>query len=285
MLSAPLYGIAIAQAIYYFRTFPKDVIYVKIVVVSLVVIDTAHLVLLISTLNNWFLVKFFNPAIPKAMSGTVLLTHITVFIAQMTYAARIWIGEGLHGLPRCFINIQTNSKLQKKAITGLVVALALLQISSGIVQTVETYLEDELGNVSAAKAFQTAGRIELGSSVACDVIIMGAMMYFLKSQASGGIQKTTQIVNKIVTYVIGVGIVTSAFTLANLILWVLITRRLYWLIFELMLMYFNSVLVMLNSRAKLRDELYGSTVELYSADDTSRTARVSTRNTASGDRK
>ncbi|KAJ7861365.1 hypothetical protein B0H14DRAFT_530669 [Mycena olivaceomarginata] len=188
----------------------------------------------------------------------------------MTYAARIWI---------------VSSK--KKAITGLVVALALLQISSGIVQTVETYLEDELGNVSAAKAFQTAGRIELGSSVACDVIIMGAMMSFLKSQASGGIQKTTQIVNKIVTYVIGVGIVTSAFTLANLILWVLITKRLYWLIFELMLskVYFNSVLVMLNSRAKLRDELYGSTVELYSADDTSRTTRVSTRNTASGDRK
>lgn len=29
------------------------------------VIDTAHLVLLISTLNNWFLMKFFNPAIPK----------------------------------------------------------------------------------------------------------------------------------------------------------------------------------------------------------------------------
>ncbi|KAJ7431669.1 hypothetical protein B0H11DRAFT_2202709, partial [Mycena galericulata] len=160
MLSAPLYGIAIAQAIYYFRTFAKDVIYLKLVVVSLIIIDTAHLALLISTLDNWFLVDLFSPtsAVPKSLSGTVLLTHITVFICQMTYAARIWI---------------VSSK--KIAITGLVVALALLQFSSGIVQTVETYVADAVSNISgsAAKGFQTAGIIELSSSVACDIVIMG----------------------------------------------------------------------------------------------------------------
>ncbi|KAJ7314270.1 hypothetical protein DFH08DRAFT_821624 [Mycena albidolilacea] len=170
------------------------------------VIDTAHIVLLISTLNNWFLVKFFNPAIPK-------------IISSIGDKAEIRTGRTRHASGSMF-HKHSNQQLH------------FLFYKSAAGSTVETYLEDELGNVSAAKAFQ----------------------------ASGGIQKTTQIVNKIVTDVIGVGIVTSAFTLANLILWVLITKRLYWLIFELMLskVYFNSVLVMLNSRAKLRDELMSS---------------------------
>ncbi|KAJ7434967.1 hypothetical protein B0H11DRAFT_2207947 [Mycena galericulata] len=240
MLSAPLYGIAIAQAIYYFRTFAKDVIYVKLVVVSLIIIDTAHLVLLISTIDNWFLVDFFSP------TGTVLLTHIAVFICQMTYAARIWI---------------VSSK--RIAITGLVVALALLQLS----------------------AFR--------------IIVLPAIfnLYFqaaVSVQANGVVERTAQVANKIVTYCFHLGELDFGAAksqpphrhLTFIDQWLVKPKKLYWGIFELLLskIYFNPLLVMLNSRAKLREQLYGSTAN--TAGNTSGSDGGSgTRNTANGWRK
>ncbi|KAF7328400.1 hypothetical protein MVEN_02555700 [Mycena venus] len=288
MLSAPLYGIAIAQAIYYFRTFGKDVIYVKLVFNLLRIIDTAHLILLISTLDNWLLVDFFNPPVPKSLSVRycVVNPYYSVHMPNDVCGAHLdrEFQEDSNDWSRGCTCASSFQCVQNYPF-GLACDLQPLISGSGIVQTIETYVANTVTNILAAKIFQTAGRIELSSSVACDFVIMGAMMYFLKVQANSAVERTTQVVNKIVIYVISAGLLTSAFTLANLILWLVIPDKLYWGIFELLLskIYFNSLLVMLNSRVKLREQLYGSVaIELNTAGNTSRSGGGSTRNTANG---
>ncbi|CAK5265522.1 unnamed protein product [Mycena citricolor] len=251
MISAPLYGILLAQAGHYFRTFPDDSTRVKLVVGSLVIIDTVHVVILLSSYNQWYIQESFQLVLPKSFSFTPLITYIIVAICQITYAARIWI-------------------VSKKNlwITGTVLSLALGQFASGCVAGLEVYLNGRPLVVHQSKLFIVAEKIELSTSFACDMAIMAGMVYFLKDSLSGGTGRTftatAQIVNRILVYVIGTGSLTSIATAVNLALWLTMPSNFYFLIIHLVLskLYTNSLLVMLNSRAKFRRVTQQDVIEL-----------------------
>ncbi|KAJ7244639.1 hypothetical protein B0H12DRAFT_1129089 [Mycena haematopus] len=250
MISAPLYGIAIAQAAYYFRAFPKDAIYLKIVVALLVIIDTIHMIILIQSYNSWFLVDLLVPVFPKALTMTSLLTYLVMFLTQGTYAMRIWILSN-----------------KNRPATALVIILAATQLVSGLVQVIDLTIHNTPDAFQGSKIFRVSEMLELCSSLACDTLITASMVYFLKGHNSS-IQRTSQIVNKIVTYTLSVGMLTTACTAGDLIAWRASPNTFDFLIlhFALSKLYLNSLLVMLNSRLKLRETLYESTAfELDSA--------------------
>ncbi|KAJ7191393.1 hypothetical protein GGX14DRAFT_701595 [Mycena pura] len=224
VLCCPLYAIVLGQSFYYFRAFPDDSVYMKMAVAFLLVVDTVHTVLLTIGFNRWFFDLFLAPTLPK------------------TYAARIWFVGG-----------------KNKFATGLVVLFSSAQIIAGFVMGMTTYLTSETIVAYVSRTFRISGVIELSSSLACDVSIVAAMVYFLKGPGRGSaVQRTTNIVNKLIVYVISVGVLTSAATVANLVLWLAFTSSFDFMILHLIMgkLYSNSLLVMLNSRVKLREQLY-----------------------------
>ncbi|CAK5281105.1 unnamed protein product, partial [Mycena citricolor] len=243
--------ILLAQAGHYFRTFPGDSIRVKLVVGSLVAIDTIHVVILLSSYNQWYIRESFELVLPKSFSLTPLITYIVVTICQMTYASRIWI-------------VSKNNLW----MTGIVLCLALCQFASGFIAGLEVYLNGRPLVVHQSKLFIIAEKIELATSLACDVAIMAGMVYFLKDSMSGGTGRTftatAQIVNRILVYIIGTGSLTSISTALNLALWLTMPSNFYFLIVHLILskLYTNSLLVMLNSRAKFRRVDHHDVIEL-----------------------
>ncbi|KAJ7132230.1 hypothetical protein C8R44DRAFT_45739 [Mycena epipterygia] len=242
LLAPPLYGIGLAQALYYFRSFPKDPIYVKVVVGTLLLLDTAHLACHIKSTNDWFLVQLMSPLLPLLFCVALFFAYSTIFIVQCAYAARVWILSGKNWI-----------------ITILLVLLAMGQLAGGLGQAIST-ISSKNPNVShSSPVFAIAGKIELSCSLACDFAITGAMVYFLRTSSSGsGIQRTSEVVNKIIVYSISVGLLTSIGTVINIALWLGMPQNFDFIILHLILskLYFNSLLVMLNSRVKLRQRFY-----------------------------
>ncbi|KAF7362875.1 hypothetical protein MVEN_00637300 [Mycena venus] len=252
MISAPLYGIAIAQAAYYFRAFPKDPIYMKTVVAILIVIDTIHMIIMIQSYNSWFLVDLLAPVFPKPLTMNTLLTYLVMFLSQGTYAMRIWILSN-----------------KNRPITALVIILAVAQLVGGLVQAVDLTINNTFDVIQGSKTFRVCFYLLAPSSLACDTLITASMVYFLKGHNSA-VQRTSQIVDKIVTYTLSVGMLTTACTAGNFIAWRVSINTFDFLIFHFVLskLCLNSLLVMLNSRLKLRETLYDSTaIELNSAND------------------
>ncbi|KAJ7906958.1 hypothetical protein B0H13DRAFT_2019911 [Mycena leptocephala] len=243
MLSAPLYGIGIAQSMHYFSVFNRDSKYLRILVALLLMIDTVHMVLLITSYNQWFLVQFLAPSFPRALTIDSLLTYLVTFLSQSVYAMRIWI---------------LSSK--NRVITALVILPACTQLVAGIIEAVVVTIDDTFASIVASNFFRVPELVQLSSSLGCDVIIVCAMLYFLQAHNSG-IDRTSRVVNKIVTYTISAGLLTSACTVASLIAWQVSTKTLHFLIFHFVLskLYFNSVLAMLNSRTKFRHQLNAPT--------------------------
>ncbi|KAJ7355166.1 hypothetical protein DFH08DRAFT_851868 [Mycena albidolilacea] len=255
MISAPLYGIAIAQAAYYFRAFPKDPIYVKTVVAILIVIDTVHMIIMIQSYNSWFLVDLLAPVFPKPLTMNTLLAYLVMFLTQGIYAMRIWI-------------LSNNNR----PVTALVIILAVAQLVGGLVQAIDVTINNTFDVVQGSKTFRVCFYLLAPSSLACDTLITASMVYFLKGHSSA-VQRTSQImqiVNKIVTYTLSVGMLTTACTAGTFIAWRVSINTFDFLILHFVLskLCLNSLLVMLNSRLKLRETLYDATaIELNSAND------------------
>ncbi|KAJ7132235.1 hypothetical protein C8R44DRAFT_773488, partial [Mycena epipterygia] len=244
LLSPPLYGIALAQALYYYRSFPKDPRYVKLVVGTLLLLDTAHMACHMKSTNDWFLVQLMSPTMPLLFCVSLFLTYSTIFIAQCAYAARVWILSG-----------------KNLIITVLLVVLAIGQLAGGLGQAISIISSQNPDISHTSNVFTICGKIELTCSLACDFAITGAMVYFLRTSSSGsGIQRTSEVVHKIILYSISVGLLTSLCTVLNLALWLGMPKNFDFSVIHLILskLYLNSLLVMLNSRVKLRERFYGS---------------------------
>ncbi|KAJ7679677.1 hypothetical protein B0H17DRAFT_1077711 [Mycena rosella] len=201
----PLYGVGVAQAAYYYRSFLEDPIYVKGVVrISYSgLIDTAHTVCIVKSIGDSFLVDLFGPI------------YMTIWIVQCGYAARF------------FSQLALSFGQFGQAILTIVVK------NSSVVHT--------------SPSFAVAGRFELICSLACDLVITGAMVYYLKSgRVTSGIRRTSDVVNKIIVYIISVGLLTSTGTVINIAFWLAMPQNFDFLILHLVLskLSFNSLLVM-----------------------------------------
>ncbi|KAF7363149.1 hypothetical protein MVEN_00667400 [Mycena venus] len=256
-MSLPLYGVTIAQTAYYFRSFLADPIYVRGVIGLLFLIDTAHTVCMVKSISDWFLTELFGPIVPPIFAVSMSLAYTTIWIVQCGYAARLWFLSG-----------------KNYFITLLVLALSFGQFGGGLGQAILTIGVQNSNVAHSSASFAVAGRFELICSLACDLVITGAMVYYLKNTGgNSGIRRTADVVNKIVVYAISVGLLTSIGTALNIAFWLGMPDNFDFLILHLVLskLSFNSLLVMLNARLKLREQLYSDApIELSSGKGTSR---------------
>ncbi|KAJ7699593.1 hypothetical protein B0H17DRAFT_1048992, partial [Mycena rosella] len=250
-----LYGIGVAQGAYYYRSFLEDPIYVKgVVCISHSLIDTTHTVCMVKSFSDWFLVGLFGPSTPRC------------------YAARLWF-RGTYSSPY--------SWYLNSFISAFDPSTSLSQLALSFGQFGQSILTADVENISVAHSspFEIAGRFELICSLACDLVITGAMVYYLRSgSATSGIRRTSDVVNKIIVYIISVGLLTSIGTAINIALWITMPQNFDFLILHLVLSKLEVHILSphappfrLNARIKLREQLYSDApMEMSSGKETSR---------------
>ncbi|KAJ7616504.1 hypothetical protein FB45DRAFT_1034822 [Roridomyces roridus] len=250
MINCGLMGSLIVQVFHYYCAFPNDRVIAKTVVYTVFILEILHTTLMGCSSDGVFGSAYGHfpdaPAWTTWVSATVL-TALIAAIVQIFYAARLYSFSG------------------SKIVTGTVILLALLQCASA---------------TAKATTFKMTGNhpsngpdpyiVWLAGSAMCDVIIAGAMTFYVRISKMMNIGTSThlpilfqlqraapvsnRVKNRLSTLIratIGTGAVTAVGAVLQIILTFAFPETQYfaagaWFLGKL---YSNSLLVLLNARA------------------------------------
>jgi hypothetical protein len=239
LAGAILYGVTLLQTFLYFRNYPKDTLIVKLMVVVLWILDTAHLVLCTIAIYWYLVVNFSNTsALDKTTWSMSLQTDcngLIGLIVECFFARRVWIMS------------------RNWFLTGIIVLLACIHFGLGIVFTVEGLLLVEVHKFGRLIWVTSAG---LGSAAAADVIIAGSLCYYLLKSRTG-FTRTDSLITTLIVYSLTTGLITSVIAMICVITFAIMPTNFIWLAFFWVMgkCYVNSALAALNSRTSLREKV------------------------------
>ncbi|KAI0319093.1 hypothetical protein OF83DRAFT_1112129 [Amylostereum chailletii] len=234
-----LFGITLLQTFYYYVTFRDDQIGLKLLVGVLSALDTAQLIMVAHGLYYYTITSFgLYPNLNNVIwsfTADVFLTSVIAVIVQLYLIRRVWILSGK--------NIW---------LSAFLTALSLFAFASGMAYGVRLA---QIPKQSQIEKIIYLIRMALSGTVAVDVCITIALVYFLRKNRSG-MKSTDSVVHFLVVFTINTGAVTSLAALMDVILHATLETTLAFLTFYVMLskLYVNSLLATLNARTVLRGE-------------------------------
>ncbi|KAF9046957.1 hypothetical protein BDZ89DRAFT_67132 [Hymenopellis radicata] len=93
LITMSIYGITILQAYFYYMTYPEDRKSLKLLVASIVTLDTVHVVFMCHAMHHYLITGFATPA--ALLDGTwslyssILINIIIAFVVQCFFTKRI----------------------------------------------------------------------------------------------------------------------------------------------------------------------------------------------------
>jgi len=238
IVSATLYGATILQTYLYYRNYPKDPRYIKILVFALWIFDTTQLALS-TTAMYWYLITNYDntPALDRLTWSMELQTDcngILALLVECFFARRVWI-------------MSSNMYL-----VVIIIVLAVIHFALGIVFTVGSF---HLATMSGFKDMIWVTSLGIGSAAAADMVIAGALCFYL-SKSRTGFKKTDSLISTLIVYSLSTGLVTSIIGVVIVITYALLPNDYVWLAFFWIdgKCYVNSCLAALNSRESLREK-------------------------------
>ncbi|KAJ7446108.1 hypothetical protein FB451DRAFT_1567931 [Mycena latifolia] len=228
------YGICVLQCYLYYRSYPKDSIYLKLTVGTLWTLDTLCTIMVGHSLYTYFVLNFGNLAADALIPWSFalengLLTLVTI-IAQCFYAWQIW-------------TVSMNA-----SVTGVILLLAITSLGLGLYITVHLFRFPSVASI-ATRSFQSISAPVQGTAAACDITITIALIFYLRSRRVSGI-RTTEMIDTLILYAVCRGILTAITQIMFLVLNVGFPDRTFWQPFHQVVgkLYVNSILASLNVR-------------------------------------
>ncbi|KAK6975047.1 hypothetical protein R3P38DRAFT_3127733 [Favolaschia claudopus] len=238
-VSTTAYGISILQAYLYFRNYPKDQLPLKLTVGALWILDTLSTIMIAHSLYTYFVLNFGNMAADALVPWSFalengLLTAVTL-IAQCYYSWQIWtISRNIY-------------------ITGIIFLLAIAAFGLGLYVTVHLFLFPTVESIGTHLFQAVSGPVQAAAG-ACDILIMVALVYFLRSKRRTNVRRTEEIIDTLVLYAMCRGILTAITQIMFLVLNLAFPTRTFWQPFHQLIskVYVNSILASLNVRKVIR---------------------------------
>ncbi|KAJ7610225.1 hypothetical protein FB45DRAFT_1066386 [Roridomyces roridus] len=241
-LDIALWGIAFVLVLQYFRTYGgRDPLLHRTVVGMLGFFSTVHAVFIAMMNYADYVTLFGNLEAQNVIlyEANVMLccVFIVSFIAQMFYASRI--------------SILTRHNWK---FVAPVVILGLVQFGGGLAQTIlvaKVHLYSEL----QAKTYASSST-QAGASLACDITITAILFWVLRKSRTG-VRRTDSVLDKMVTYALNRGAMTSLWATCHLITFVALPGTFVFMLFigPICHLYVISVCSMLISRESLHNEM------------------------------
>ncbi|KAJ3789166.1 hypothetical protein GGU10DRAFT_431877 [Lentinula aff. detonsa] len=184
IVSATLYGATILQVL---TSSDTDISTIGIiprmhVFLKFCIFDTMQLVLCVTALYWYLITNYNNPSVLDQLTWGVIALLVECFFAR-----RVWL-------------MSSNMYL-----VTIIVILAAIHFVLGIVFTVDSFrlvTNTEFGNLIWVTS---AG---IGSAAAADVIIAGALCFYL-SKSRTGFKKTDSLISTLIVYSLTTGLITS----------------------------------------------------------------------------
>ncbi|KAJ4001716.1 hypothetical protein F5050DRAFT_1247197 [Lentinula boryana] len=136
IVSATLYGATILQVYLYYRNYPKDARFLKVLVFTLCIFDTMQLVLCVTALYWYLITNYNNPSVLDQLTWSMELqtdcNGVIALLVECFFARRVWL-------------MSSNMYL-----VTIIVILAAIHFVLGIVFTVDSFRlvnNTEFGNL------------------------------------------------------------------------------------------------------------------------------------------
>lgn len=242
IISVFLVGIATLQAWNYFRIFTRDPLGLKALVSAVYCLELVQTIFLIHSVYHYVIVGFGDyTALEEtvwSLEASVLLTGVIAVTVQSFFSLRVRrITESLVLALACWV-----LALLRFAFTT---SIGIRVIAAGSFAVV------------AQPSFKWQVVASLCFGAASDVAVAGCICGGLMRRKSG-FERTDRIVERIMGYTIGSGLMTSVVAVLELITYTTMKDNFVWIGFFTILskMFSNSLLVSLNQRDALRAESF-----------------------------
>ncbi|KDQ23495.1 hypothetical protein PLEOSDRAFT_1109137 [Pleurotus ostreatus PC15] len=252
-IGTPLFAIAIAQAVTYYRTYPND-----------------------SAINK----VYIGVLLPRGDDRTCIVRLVSPGSSKGTYAMefaeRMAVVFGIVGVfSQChppYIHVPQVSR-HNKILCVFIVSASVIQCGalhppflmtcllkpcgggsvSGMAMNV-VLLTDTSVHSMHSTAGETLGGIQLATSLLCDILNTGSLVYFLRQGRSSSFRSTRNVIDTLVLYSINIGLVTSILAIITLFIWFTMPQNFIFSTFHIIIskFYINSLLVSLNARRSMR---------------------------------
>ncbi|KAM0749903.1 hypothetical protein T439DRAFT_381452 [Meredithblackwellia eburnea MCA 4105] len=239
-----LCGITVTQVYTYFTTVPNDKPIFRWSVIVLLIIDIFHTVISCHTVYDWTVANYGNIShiarSPWTFTIEPAITGIVTSWVQLFYAVRVYLINGRHW-----------------ALPSLICALSFIQLGFACGATgMIVHLSSEF---SRFQSWTYGVSIWLGAAALGDVLITSSMFWALRearSQNGSEFQRTSSLIDTIIRNTIETNGLTTLFAIIDAILFGASSQA--WHVIPnlcLVKLYYNSLLVSLNSRPKLAAKL------------------------------
>ncbi|CCM06805.1 uncharacterized protein FIBRA_09106 [Fibroporia radiculosa] len=240
IVSGILYGVTCVQTFHYFRSVTKDHWIIKVLVLTLLVLDTLHQALIIHVFYWYLIDNYLNPiALLESVwsiGSEIIVNAVIAFLVESFLVYRVW-------------------KLsQNRMLAGLCEAFTVGHLTMNLVFPIRGLYIPNL--LEAEAKLKTTGSSGLAVAVVTDVLISASLAFYLHKNRTG-FHRSDTMIDKLIALTVTTGILTTVFVIANLIAYLTAPAALYVLFFNFMLgkLYINALLTSLNARSFIS---YGS---------------------------
>lgn len=237
-VSSTLFGIVCSQTFTYFRRYPLDRPFYKILVALLWLVEGVDQAFIAHAAYYYTVSNWGNPVVLIAPPVWTLVVQVLLgaaagAVVKTCFAMRVWRFSG-----------------GNRPVTGIILALAIAQLAAACVYTAKGLNLSSLLQIDSLKII---GSLSLALGVATDVITAASLCWFLQGLRTG-YSKDDSLVNTLSLYAVNTGVLTSAVSLSTMILYNIMPDNFIFmaLYFVLSKLYVNSFLATLNTRRVLR---------------------------------
>ncbi|KAJ7085532.1 hypothetical protein C8R44DRAFT_893821 [Mycena epipterygia] len=237
--SCVVFGVLLTQVWTYFGRYNSDAQTYKFLVLFILILEAVDQAFIGHFVYFYTVTNVGNPA--------ALLTSNTTWSVILQQA----LGSVAGTIVKCCFATRVYRFSEKNIwITGFIIFLCIGQLGVALAFTVKAF---ELQTIPAVFNLKTLATISLGLGAFTDVVTAAALIFFLRRLRTG-YRAADSLVRRLVTDAINTGVVTTAVSLATLLLFNFLTGNLIFAAtyFLLSKLYAISFLATLNTRRAVR---------------------------------
>ncbi|KAI9067890.1 hypothetical protein FKP32DRAFT_1672613 [Trametes sanguinea] len=196
-----IYGLTLYQTFYYYKAFPNDRLYLKLLVGVVLTMETWHTVLCMHTCYHYLVTNFFNP--PALLDGCVpinlvcISAGLSIISCQTFFVRRVYLLVGWRW----------------RLLIAVVIIFLLAELGLAIAATIETFLKPTFAQFEHVTWIIS---VAFGFSAVADIILTTVLICALRKCRSG-IKSTDSLLDTLIIYAISTGLLTGVFDLLTFI--------------------------------------------------------------------
>ncbi|RPD62053.1 hypothetical protein L226DRAFT_535433 [Lentinus tigrinus ALCF2SS1-7] len=238
IVCAVFYGVSLSQVYYYYTRYPRDPLYMKLLVAAVCTTDTIHQGL-ISHSIYWYLITTYGDVTALSrLSSTIIIEVIfqafTGLFVQSFFAARIYKLSG-----------------KKVWLVVPVVLMIAAEFSVSIAYAARGLQLETFAELVEVKALSLSINIFAAAGDVVIAFILCTILQFSKT----GFERSNLLINKLILFSVNTGLLTSICACISLITILALPDTFVYIFFFFMIgrLYANSLMATLNARKGLRD--------------------------------